>query len=114
MLNMPSPSAEVLARRETIAHDLRALLGNEALLITSSNELKGYETDGLACYRTVPMLVALAETTEHVAAVLKYCNDHGVPVMARGAGTSRGSRGAPRPAGIRSAPPRRRARWTWP
>jgi glycolate oxidase len=88
MLNMPSPSAEVLARRETIAHDLRALLGNEALLITSSNELKGYETDGLACYRTVPMLVALAETTEHVAAVLKYCNDHGVPVMARGAGTS--------------------------
>ena len=83
MLNMPSPSADVLARRDTIARDLRALLGDEALLITSSNELKGYETDGLACYRTVPMLVALAETTEHVAAVLKYCNDHGVPVMAR-------------------------------
>lgn len=88
MLNMPSPSADVLARRETIARDLRVLLGDEELLITSSNELKGYETDGLACYRTVPMLVALAETTEQVAAVLKYCNDNGVPVMARGAGTS--------------------------
>ena len=99
MLNMPSPSADVLARRDTIARDLRALLGDEALLITSSNELKGYETDGLACYRTVPMLVALAETTEHVAAVLKYCNDHGVPVMARGAQERRLAGGASAAAG---------------
>ena len=88
MLNLPAPSAEVLSRREQIAADLRAILGDDEQLITSANELKGYETDGLACYRTVPMLVALAETTEQVAAVLKYCNEHGVPVMARGAGTS--------------------------
>ncbi|MGB1146667.1 MAG: FAD-linked oxidase C-terminal domain-containing protein [Alphaproteobacteria bacterium] len=88
MLNLPAPSADVLSRREQIAADLRAILGDDEQLITSANELKGYETDGLACYRTVPMLVALAETTEQVAAVLKYCNEHGVPVMARGAGTS--------------------------
>ena len=88
MLNLPAPSGDVLSRREQIAADLRSLLGDAEQLITSANELKGYETDGLACYRTVPMLVALAETTEQVAAVLKYCNQHGVPVMARGAGTS--------------------------
>ena len=88
MLNLPSPRAEVLDRRQQIARDLRALLGRDDLLITSANELKGYETDGLACYRTVPMLVVLAEDTAQVAAVLRYCHDNEVPVMARGAGTS--------------------------
>ena len=88
MLNLPSPRAEVLDRRQQIARDLRALLGRDELLITSANELKGYETDGLACYRTVPMLVVLAEDTAQVAAVLRYCHDNEVPVMARGAGTS--------------------------
>ena len=88
MLNLPSPRAEVLDRRQQIARDLRALLGRDDFLITSANELKGYETDGLACYRTVPMLVVLAEDTAQVAAVLRYCHDNEVPVMARGAGTS--------------------------
>ena len=88
MLNLPSPRAEVLDRRQQIARDLRGLLGRDDLLITSANELKGYETDGLACYRTVPMLVVLAEDTAQVAAVLRYCHDNEVPVMARGAGTS--------------------------
>ena len=36
----------------------------------------------------LPLAVALPETTEQVAAVLKYCHRYGVPVVPRGAGTS--------------------------
>src|SRR6187399_3004233 len=34
------------------------------------------------------MVVVLPETTEQVAAVLRYCHDNGVRVVPRGAGTS--------------------------
>jgi glycolate oxidase len=36
----------------------------------------------------VPLAVALPRTTEEVSAVLRYCHEHGVKVVARGAGTS--------------------------
>ncbi|MBK7002263.1 MAG: FAD-binding protein [Rhodoferax sp.] len=46
-----------------------------------------YECDGLSVYRERPLLVALPEDEAQVAAVLKICHHHGVPVVARGAGT---------------------------
>jgi len=46
-----------------------------------------YECDGLTAYRQVPLAVALPETEDQVAAVLKACHGLGVPVVARGAGT---------------------------
>ena len=61
MLNLPSPRAEVLDRRQQIARDLRALLGRDDLLITSANELKGYETDGPVSYThlTLPTICSV-------------------------------------------------------
>ncbi|MDD5298432.1 MAG: FAD-linked oxidase C-terminal domain-containing protein [Rhodocyclaceae bacterium] len=50
-------------------------------------DLLPYECDGLSAYRRVPLAVALPETEEQVVAVLKICHAHGVPVVARGAGT---------------------------
>jgi glycolate oxidase len=56
-------------------------------LIGDPDQLATYECDGLTGYRVVPALVVLPETTEHVQATLRACDEHGIPFVARGAGT---------------------------
>ncbi len=50
-------------------------------------DLRPYECDGLSAYRELPLVTVLPETLEQVQAVLKYCYQHEIPVVARGAGT---------------------------
>ena len=57
-------------------------------LITSEDERRAFETDALTAYRRMPLAVVLPSSTEEVSAVLKFCNEHGVKVVPRGAGTS--------------------------
>ncbi|MGL4810915.1 MAG: FAD-binding oxidoreductase, partial [Beijerinckiaceae bacterium] len=83
----PKPDPAILARRDQIIADLARLLPADAL-VTSDDERRPYETDGLTAYRKMPLAVCLPSTTEQVAAVMKYCHEAGVPVVARGAGTS--------------------------
>lgn len=64
-------------------------------LITDPVALKPYETDGLTAIRQPPWLVALPETESQLAAVLRICREHTVPVVPRGAGT--GLSGGARP-----------------
>src|SRR5438477_7619363 len=73
------------ARRRLLSA-LRAVLPRNDLL-TSVEERRPYECDGLSAYRRLPLLVALPETVDQVCAVLKICHEQGVPVVARGAGT---------------------------
>jgi len=87
MMQQPAPKPDVLARRDEIVAGLAALLP-ETGLIAEPLRLKPYETDGLSAYRQVPMAVVLPETTEQVAAVLRFCHRNGVRVVPRGAGTS--------------------------
>jgi glycolate oxidase len=87
MIAQPAPKAEVLARRDEIVAGLRALLP-ETAVIAEPIRLRPYETDGLSAYRQPPLAVALPETTEQVAAVLRFCHANGVRVVPRGAGTS--------------------------
>ena len=87
MMQQPAPKPDVLARRDEIVAGLAALLP-ETGLIAEPLRLKPYETDGLSAYRQVPMAVVLPETTEQVAAVLRFCHQNGVRVVPRGAGTS--------------------------
>lgn len=74
-----------LAKTE-LAEQLRAFIDPE-FVITDDETLKPYECDGLAMYREMPMLVVLPETVEQVQRVMRICHEHGVPVVARGAGT---------------------------
>lgn len=83
----PTPDPAILARREEILAGLARLLPPEAL-ITAEDERRAFETDALTAYRRVPLAVALPSTTAEVAAVLKFCHEHGVKVVPRGAGTS--------------------------
>jgi glycolate oxidase len=91
MIPLPAPKPEVLARREQILAALRALVPNSPQgegVIGEPVRLKPYETDGLSAYRQPPLAVVLPSTTQQVAAVLKYCHQHGIRVVPRGAGTS--------------------------
>jgi glycolate oxidase len=49
--------------------------------------LRTYQSDGLTGYRAQPLAVALPGTAAEVVAVVKACAAHGVPFVARGAGT---------------------------
>ncbi len=83
----PLPDEAILARRDEILAGLAPLLPPEAL-ITTEDERRAFETDAFTAYRRVPLAVALPTTTEEVSAVLRYCHEQGVKVVARGAGTS--------------------------
>jgi glycolate oxidase len=61
-------------------------LGADSVL-SEPSELGTYECDGLTGYRVAPALVVLPRTTRDVQAAVRLCNEHGVPFVARGAGT---------------------------
>jgi len=56
-------------------------------ILTEREDLRPFECDGLAAYRTVPLLVVLPSTVDEVRTVLTIAAARGVPVVARGAGT---------------------------
>jgi glycolate oxidase len=86
-MRLPDPKPDIMARRNDIIAGLAALLPADAL-ISEPIRLKPYETDGLTAYRQPPLAVVLPDTTEQVAAILRYCHANGVRVIPRGAGTS--------------------------
>lgn len=84
---MPRPDADVIARRAEIVRAMRAIVPGEGV-VDADVEMRAYETDALTAYRQLPLVVVLPETVEQVAAVMRYCHDHGVKLVPRGAGTS--------------------------
>ena len=84
---MPRPDQSVIARRDEIVARLSAIVPGEGV-IADETGMRVYESDALSVYRQMPMIVVLPETTEQVAAILRYCSEHGVKVVPRGAGTS--------------------------
>ncbi len=56
-------------------------------VVSDPARCRAYECDGLTGYRVVPELVLLPRTAEQVAAAVGVCAAHGVPFVARGAGT---------------------------
>jgi glycolate oxidase len=87
MIRQPEPKREVLSRRDAIIAGLRGLLP-EGGVIAEPLRLRAYETDALPAYKQPPLAVVLPETTEQVAAVLRFLHQEGVRVIPRGAGTS--------------------------
>ena len=103
-MNAPlDPTArEMLQKRELLALILPALeayLPKHSLLY-QTEDTTPYECDGLTAYRQRPLLVALPETEDQVAAVLRVCHDLNVPVVARGAGTGLSGGAMPHAMGV--------------
>jgi glycolate dehydrogenase FAD-linked subunit len=86
-MRMPIPDAGVIARRAEIAAALAAIVPGEGVIV-SEDERRVYESDGLTAYRQAPLLAVLPSTTAQVSRVLRYCHEHGIKVVPRGAGTS--------------------------
>ena len=86
-LAMPAAKEDVLARRAEIVAALRAIVPGEGT-VDDEIGMRTYESDALTAYRQMPFVVVLPETVEQVAAVLRYCNENGIRVVPRGAGTS--------------------------
>lgn len=79
-------SKESNISKAQLAEAIRQIVGADNLIVDEETQ-KPYECDGLSVYCEMPMLVVLPETREQVRTVMKLCHDHGVPVVARGAGT---------------------------
>ncbi len=71
---------------DTIAADLARLIGDAKVLAGPAAE-RAYDCDGYTVDRGKPTAVVLPESTEEVAAVVRWCNERDVPFTPRGAGT---------------------------
>ena len=71
----------------SLISDLRATLGRENVL-SASSELAVYDCDAFTIERRRPDAVVLPRSTRQVAEVVRLCQRHAAPVIARGAGTS--------------------------
>ena len=80
----PRPGAQ--ANWRAIAREFEQVVGKKQV-VQRREELLVYECDGLTSYRQRPALVVLPRTTEQVAELVKICDRHQVPFLARGAGT---------------------------
>ena len=56
-------------------------------LVTEPAQLRTYECDALTGHRAIPELVVIPGSADEVRRVVKLCHEHGVPFVARGAGT---------------------------
>jgi glycolate oxidase len=86
-------------RQAEVVQALTPLLPSHALL-WQREATQPYECDGLTAYRQLPLVVALPETEDQVAAVLRACQQLGVPVVPRGAGTGLSGGAMPHAMGV--------------
>ena len=84
---------------EAVIDGLRQAVGPQGL-ITSPNQLKTYECDGLTNFRTMPAAVVLPRSTAEVQAVVRVCAKYRVPFVARGSGTGLSGGALPAEGGV--------------
>ena len=70
-----------------LLHALQGIVGSEGVL-SRHEELLVYECDGYVVEKKVPDVVVFPTTSQQVADVVHVCNEHEVPFVPRGAGTS--------------------------
>ncbi|HWT72095.1 MAG TPA: FAD-linked oxidase C-terminal domain-containing protein [Stenotrophobium sp.] len=82
----PDADRYASVNRDELIAVLRPCVAPQSLL-TTEEELRPYECDGLSAYRELPMVVVLPANEAEVQHVMRVCHALGVPVVARGAGT---------------------------
>ncbi|MFM1886431.1 MAG: hypothetical protein RL026_1588 [Pseudomonadota bacterium] len=84
---------------DELLQGLRRVLPASALL-TTPEDTRPFECDGLTLLRQRPLAVALPDTEAQVVEVLRLCHRLGVPVVPRGAGTGLAGSALPRADGV--------------
>src|SRR5215469_18185014 len=83
---MASRSKGAAMLQPSVVEQLCKIVGTEGVF-TDDEEVRTYESDGLASYRQKPELVVLPQTTEQVRDVVRLCNRERIPFVPRGSGT---------------------------
>jgi glycolate oxidase len=94
-LDDPLPAVDGLALHAALLQ----VLPRDAIL-TSEEQQRPFECDGLPSYRQLPLLTVLPESVEQVCKVMQVCYRLGVPVVTRGAGTGLSGGALPCPGGL--------------
>jgi len=89
----------ITAQAVNLSADLRRLLGPTRVLDAHS-DLAVYECDAFVIEKHCPSVAVFPQTTAEVAAIVKLCNERGVPFVPRGAGTSLAGGGLPVGGGV--------------
>src|SRR5258708_3428992 len=71
----------------TLVDQFRRLLGVDGVL-SAHGELAVYECDGFTIEKNTPDVVVFPRNAADIQAIVKLSNEHGVPFLPRGAGTS--------------------------
>lgn len=69
-------------------------------IIMEKSRLRVYETDGLTAKKRLPWIVVLPETIPEIQQIVRLCDQFGVPVVARGAGTGLSGGAMPHDEGV--------------
>jgi len=69
-----------------ILAELRAIVDDRGL-VSSAEELRTYECDGLVNFRVLPRAVLLPTSAEQVQSIVRICHRERIPFVARGSGT---------------------------
>jgi glycolate oxidase len=67
--------------------NLAAIVGGPRSILYKKTDLLSYDCDGFTIHKHLPKAVVFPKNTEEVSKLVKYCSDHGLPFLARGAGT---------------------------
>ncbi len=94
-MNRPLPQIESSARVQLDRAALDALLSVGCEIRTSQHDRLLYATDA-SLYQVEPLAVALPRSADDVAEVLRICNEHRIPLIPRGGGTSLAGQGTNR------------------
>jgi glycolate oxidase len=81
------PENTNVGNNASLIDQLRTIVGPSGLL-ASSSDLIVYECDGYTIEKNRPEVVVFPTSTEQVVQIVKACNEHDVPFLPRGAGTS--------------------------
>ena len=83
-----------------VLRDVTAECGPTLRILAGEAERRAYETDALTAHRVLPGLVLLPADRSQVAPIVRACLRHGVPYVARGAGTGLSGGALPAESGV--------------
>lgn len=68
-------------------HQLAAIVANTRSILYKKEDLLAYDCDGFTIHKDLPKAVVFPKNTKEVAELVRYCCQHELPFLARGAGT---------------------------
>src|SRR5687767_5313654 len=70
-----------------LIREFQNIVGRDGVL-SSHSDLVVFECDGFVIEKNCPDVVVFPSTTAQVAKIVQLCNEHEIPFLPRGAGTS--------------------------